>query len=106
MRVIRVGMSPVGMRVIVIMGLVRFRRVTGADPFDVVMMAVLRLADHGLEADDLFAIDTGQAVHVVITGRDAGEAVDERIDHQLMGTQIRRLDELDPRVRGGDLVGN
>ena len=82
------------------------RRATRADAFDVVMMAVLRLTDPGFEADDLLAIEAGQAVHVVITGRDAIDPVDEGVYDKLMGAQIRCLDELDPRVCGGDLVGN
>lgn len=76
-----------------------------ADTFDVVVVAFLRKSDFGLEAKHLLAVLAHLAVHQRLAVEDLLHTVLKRIEHERMVVEIRRLDELDIRVAGRDLVG-
>ena len=75
-----------------------------ADTFDVMVMALLRLSDIGLEAQHLFAVLAHLAVHHRLAVAGLLDAVDEGVEHQCMIVEIVRLDELDFRMIGSHIV--
>src|SRR5687767_10660933 len=68
-----------------------------ADPFHVVMVALLRQADFGLKAENLRAVFAELAIHPRVAQEDVVGALDERIQHQWVVAEIGRLDQLDLR---------
>src|SRR5215467_9244241 len=70
----------------------------GADPLDMMMMALLGEADLRLEAEHLRAIFAERAVHLVLAPHDLLHPVGEGIEDQRMVLQILRLQELDLRM--------
>lgn len=66
-----------------------------SDALDVVVMTALRQTDFCLEAEYLSTIFAKAAVHVVFACDDLLDPLDERVDHQRMIVEIRRLDEFD-----------
>ena len=76
-----------------------------ADPLDVVVVALLRQADLGLEAQHLLAVFAELAVHQVLAVQNFVHAVDEGLEHQRMVVEIGRLDEFDVGMARRDRVG-
>lgn len=76
-----------------------------ADTLDMVVVALLALADVGFKAKHLFAILAHLAVHHSRTLEDLLDAILEGIEHQRVVIQIARLDELDLRMPRRHLVG-
>ncbi len=79
--------------------------VAGADPLDMVMVALLGQSDLALETEHLLAVLAHLAVHQVCTVADFLHPVGKGLEHQRMVVEVGRLDELDAGVRGGHPVG-
>ncbi len=77
----------------------------GADPLDMMVVALLIKTNLGLETENLIAILAHLAVHVAGTLEDLLDPVDKGVDHQGMVVQVSGLDELDPRMARRDGVG-
>ena len=101
----RIGVVAVIVALALAVVVVAVARVPGADALDVMVMAFLRQADLGLEAEDVVAVLAQLAVHQVLADQDLLDPLGEGIEHQRVVVEIRRLDELDPGVFGGDQVG-
>ena len=71
----------------------------GADALDMMVMAGLRQAHFGLEADDLLPVFAHLAVHVVLAAENLAHPVGEGVEHQRVIVEILRLQELDLRMR-------
>ena len=71
------------------------RVAVAADALDVMVMALLRRADLGLEAQHLRAIFADRAVHRGSPDEHLADALDEGVDHQRMVVEIGRLEEFD-----------
>ena len=76
-----------------------------ADAFDVVVVALLREADLGLEAEHLLAVLAERAVHQVLPDQHFAQAVEEGVDDQRMGAEIGRGEDLELRDARLRLVG-
>src|SRR6185437_5981321 len=76
-----------------------------ADAADVVVVALLRRAGVVLVADDLRAVLAELAIHARLAVDDLADAVGEAVEDEIVVAQIRGLQDLDRRMRGGDAVG-
>ena len=65
-----------------------------AGAFDMMVMALLRGSNFGLEAQDLRAVFAHLAVHGDVAGEDLIDALFECCNHLWMVIEIGRLDEL------------
>ena len=54
----------------------------GADALDMMVMALLRRPDLGLEAEDLLAVLAQLAVHLVLADQDLLHPLGEGVEHQ------------------------
>ncbi len=66
-----------------------------ADALDMMVMAFLRRAKLGLEAEHLLAIFAHRTVHQILALNRLADAVDEGLDHHVVVVEIGRLDDLD-----------
>ena len=64
-----------------------------------VVVALLRQAHLGFEAQHLLAVLAQRAVHQVLAHQHLADAVEEGVDHQRMVIEIGRLENLDIRMR-------
>src|SRR6476646_4099348 len=94
--VVMVVMSMAVIMVIVIVGQGGLQ--ADADPLDMMVMALLRRADLGLEAQNLGAVLAHLAIHGGVARQDLPDALLECVDDQRMIVEIGRLDELDARI--------
>ena len=76
-----------------------------ADALDVMVMALLRQADLGLEAEDLLPVLAELAVHQVLAGQDLLDPLGEGVEHAGMVVEVGRLEELDLRMARRHAVG-
>ncbi len=99
------------MRMIVIVMMVVIVRVTGclvvvrADPLDVMVVAFLGEADLVLEAEHGLAVLAHLAVHRRRALKDLQRTLPEGFDDQIVVIKVRRLDELNLGMPGGDHIG-
>jgi len=77
---------------------------TGANTFDMVVMAFLRRALLRLEAKHLLTILAQLAIHQRFANKNFVDPIRERIEHEFMVVQITGFDKFDPRVAFGDHV--
>src|SRR5215470_9739399 len=78
----------------------------GADPLDMVMMALLGEADLRLEAEHLCAVFAERTVHLVLAFHDFLHPVGEGVQDERMVLQILRLQELDLGMAFRHLIGD
>jgi hypothetical protein len=78
----------------------------GADPLDVMVVALLNEPDLCLKSQHMRAVLAQRAVHLVLALGDFLHPVGEGIKDQGMILQILRLQELDLRMALGHLIGN
>ena len=77
----------------------------GADPLDVVVMALLGQAFLGLEPEDPLPVLAELAVHQIGALQDLLDPLGECVEHRRVVVQIGRLDELDLRMAGRNPIG-
>ena len=70
-----------------------------------VVVAFLHRALFGLKSQHLGAVFAHAAIHVVVTVKDFSGPFCKSRQHLRVIVQISRLDEFDPRVGRGDLIG-
>ena len=80
--------------------------ISGANTFDMVVMAFLRQTLMRLKANNLFAIFTQQAIHIVIAAQNAAHAIFKGIDHTFMVIEITGFEKLNIRELGRHFIGD
>ena len=75
------------------------------DALHMMVMTCLRQADLRLETQHLPAVFAELAVHEVAASKNLVHALDKSLDHQGMVVEVRRLDEVDAGMAGGDRIG-
>ena len=104
--VVRVDLAVVMMMAMTVRVRVVVLLAVGADPFDVMVMALLGQPDLGLESQDLRPVFAEGAVHLVLAVHDLLDPVGEGVQHQGMILEIGGFQELDLRMALGELVGD